>query len=112
MVPRVPGGAIGMRLKSPGSKGKGARDGISSSTILSPAMVRFDCPCCDISNDVEYSVAKIAFVIQSYMMKTAFVPSSAVIGKFPVRSACIVPSFVLRAPNAMNNWLDFSVALG
>eukprot|EP00978_Attheya_sp_CCMP212_P010854 scaffold26344_cov35-Attheya_sp.AAC.1 len=30
-------------------------------------------------------VAKIAFVVQSYMMKTAFVPSSsAVIGKVPV----------------------------
>eukprot|EP00978_Attheya_sp_CCMP212_P045531 scaffold350177_cov33-Attheya_sp.AAC.1 len=57
-------------------------------------------------------VAKIAFVVQSYMMKTALVPSNDVIGKFPVRSAYIVPSFGSRAPNAMNNWLYFSVALG
>jgi hypothetical protein len=57
-------------------------------------------------------VAKMAFVVQSYMMNNARVPSIAVMGKLPVRSAYIVPFLGSIAPIAINIWLVGSVVLG
>ena len=43
-------------------------------------------------------VASIAFVVQSYMMKIATIPSMDLIGNFPVKSTYIVPYFVFILP--------------
>ena len=43
-------------------------------------------------------VARIAFVVQSYMMKIGTIPSMYLIGDLPVNSTYIIPYFLFILP--------------
>ena len=70
---------------------------------LNPLFVRYVICCLKhltiVSSAIFFTgVARIAFVVQSYMMNFTTIPSMDLIGNLPVKSTYIVPSFIFILP--------------